>query len=132
MATSYKRIDSSAKTLQVLDYLMKQKDAQTAKDLAAASGLPMGTLMTHLVTLEDEGWIERIHEYYRIDNPAYIRRAPKGSGRTRPQTIRGRCSSCGNPDVSIAKRHPQPICGRCKNLQNGLTAGGKQRHAATG
>lgn len=70
--------------------------------------------------LTESGW---------VDNPAYIRRAPKGSGRTRPQTIRGRCEICGNPDVSIAKRHPVHTCGRCNNLNKGLTAGGKQPKA---
>ena len=64
--SSYKRIESSAKTLQVLDFIMKQKEAPTAKEISDGTGLPVGTLMTHLATLEDEGWIERIHEYYRL------------------------------------------------------------------
>jgi hypothetical protein len=62
-----------------------------------------------------------------VENPAYVRRAPKGSGRTRPQTIRGRCHDCGNPDVTIARRHPVPICGRCRNIRNGLTPGGRKQ-----
>ena len=77
--SSYKRIEASAKTLQVLDFLMRQKEPLTAKEISDGVGLPMGTLMTHLVTLEDEGWAERIHEYYRISMKPAIGWARKKS-----------------------------------------------------
>jgi DNA-binding IclR family transcriptional regulator len=45
---------------------MKQKGALTAKEISDGVREPIGTVMTHLVTLADEGWIERIHEFYRL------------------------------------------------------------------
>ena len=77
--SSYKRIESSVKTLQLLDYLMRQKDALTAKEIEAGFGMAMGTLMTHLKTLEDEGWIEPIREHYRISMKMAIGWARKKS-----------------------------------------------------
>lgn len=63
-----------------------------------------------VIQIESGEWIEN------------IRRQRRGFGRA---TRKGTCSKCGKTDISIAARHPFPICGVCRNISRGLTAGGR-------
>ena len=53
MAT-YQRINAVKVTVTILRYLAEQKQPVSGQDIAAAIGVPHGTVMCHLATLEDE------------------------------------------------------------------------------
>lgn len=63
---SYKRIGSSATTIQVLKFLAKQRGPVAGKAIATGLGLPYGTVMSHLATLEDEGLLEVTGETFDL------------------------------------------------------------------
>lgn len=64
--TTYKRIAASAKTLQVFEYIGTQRTPPTSQQIAAGVDLNQNTVMTHLATLEDAGWIEKLPSGYRM------------------------------------------------------------------
>lgn len=64
--STYKKIEAVRKAGEVLKYLSSQKDAVTGAELAKAVNLPMGTVMCHLVTLEELGFVQRIGDGYRL------------------------------------------------------------------
>lgn len=54
---SYKRIDSLTKALEIIEFLARQKEPVSGVDIAAAVGLPTGTVMCHLTTLQDKNFV---------------------------------------------------------------------------
>ncbi|MBI2354251.1 MAG: helix-turn-helix domain-containing protein [Deltaproteobacteria bacterium] len=66
MAQSYRRIESVTKTLEILEYLAAQKEPVSGPDIARAVGLPVGTIMCHVMTLEERNFIQRIGDRFRL------------------------------------------------------------------
>lgn len=66
MATTYRRIEAVAKTTQIIDYLAGVKDVATGPQIAQAVGMSVGTVMCHLATLEDAGYVTMIGGGYRL------------------------------------------------------------------
>lgn len=67
MATSsYKRIESVNKAAEILKFLGNQKTAVTGPDVAQAVGLPTATVMCHLVTLADAGFVRQVGDGWEI------------------------------------------------------------------
>lgn len=60
MAQSYRKIEAVTKTLEILEFLAKQREPINGPDIARAVGLPVGTVMCHLATLEDKNFIRRV------------------------------------------------------------------------
>lgn len=60
MAQSYRKIEAVTKTLEILEFLAKQREPVSGPDVARAVGLPVGTVMCHLATLEDKNFIRRV------------------------------------------------------------------------
>ena len=57
MTSGYKRIESVKTALAVLEHLSNRKDPIQARELGIALKLPYGTVMTHVATLEDLGYV---------------------------------------------------------------------------
>jgi DNA-binding IclR family transcriptional regulator len=64
--TTYKRIEAVKKAADILKYMGHRKEPVTGADVAQAIGIPVGTAMCHLVTLEDGGFVESIGDRYMI------------------------------------------------------------------
>lgn len=60
MAQTYRKIEAVRKAAEILDYVANAKDTVTGVDVAKAVNLPVGTVMCHLITLEDAGILMRI------------------------------------------------------------------------
>lgn len=64
--TTYRRIAAVATTADVLQFLSRQKEPVTGAAVAQGLGLPAGTVMCHLVTLEDAGFVRKIGDGYEL------------------------------------------------------------------
>lgn len=64
--STYKRIEAVKKTLEIIDYLGHQKEPVTGVDIAKAVSLQAGTVMCHLATLEDGGFVQQVGGAYRL------------------------------------------------------------------
>jgi DNA-binding IclR family transcriptional regulator len=64
--SSYKRIETVKKTTEVLEYLAGIKDAATGPQIAQGVGMQLGTVMCHLATLEDAGFVVSAGGGYRL------------------------------------------------------------------
>ena len=62
--TTYKRIEAVKKAGEILKYLANQKKAVNGPAIATAVNLPVGTVMCHLATLEDLGFVESIGDRF--------------------------------------------------------------------
>ncbi|MDD2319139.1 MAG: ArsR family transcriptional regulator [Geobacteraceae bacterium] len=65
--TTYRRIDAITKTTQIIDYLATVKaEAATGPQIAQAINMSVGTVMCHLATLEDAGYVTAVGGGYRL------------------------------------------------------------------
>lgn len=64
--STYKRIEAVAKATQIIDYLASVKDVTTGPQIAQAVGMSVGTVMCHIATLEDAGYVMSIGGGYRL------------------------------------------------------------------
>lgn len=64
--TTYRRIAAVKTTIGILRHLADQKSPVPGSELARAAGVPVGTAMCHLVTLEDAGLVQRIGEHWKL------------------------------------------------------------------
>lgn len=63
---TYRRIASVATAMGVLRWLAENGGAVSGADVAAGVGEAYPKVMCHLATLEDEGWVERVGEYWAL------------------------------------------------------------------
>jgi len=63
---TYKRIESIRKGNEILKYLGQMKEPASGPEIAAAVGLPTGTVMCYLATHEDAGFVQRIGDRYQV------------------------------------------------------------------
>lgn len=63
---SYKRIGAVATSISILRHMAEQREPAPGADIARAMNLPKGTVMCHLVTLEDDRMVRRIGEYWEL------------------------------------------------------------------
>jgi DNA-binding IclR family transcriptional regulator len=64
--SSYKRIESVKVAVSILRHLAKQQGPVSGQDVAKAVGVPPGTVMCHLATLEDEGMVRSVGGAYEM------------------------------------------------------------------
>ena len=57
MTQGYKRISAVKTTFEILEYLSDRSGPVSAKEIGAALRLPYGTVMSHVATLCDGGYI---------------------------------------------------------------------------
>jgi len=66
MATTYKRIEAVHKACEILAFLGRQKEPMSGQDIAKAVNMAQGTVMCHLATLEDNGFVQQVGGAWRI------------------------------------------------------------------
>lgn len=66
MGTTYKRIETVRKAGEILKHLAAEKEPAQAKNIAQAVSLPVGTVMCHLATLEDLGFVSSIGDRFKL------------------------------------------------------------------
>lgn len=64
--TTYKRIEAVRKAGEILKFLARVKEPAGGTEIAAAVGLPAGTVMCSLATLEDLGFVQGVGDRYRL------------------------------------------------------------------
>ncbi len=64
--TTYRRIAAAKTTIAILKILADQKGPVSGSEVARAVGVPVGTAMCHLVTLEDDRMVRRIGEHWEL------------------------------------------------------------------
>lgn len=64
--STYKRIAAVSTTIGILRHLAEQRGPVPGADVARATNLPVGTVMCHLVTLEESGFVQKIGEYWKL------------------------------------------------------------------
>jgi len=65
--TSYKRIEAVKAAIRILRFLAEQKQAVSGQEVARAVGVPHGTVMCHLATLEDEHLVRSVGGAWELD-----------------------------------------------------------------
>ena len=63
---SYRRIKSVELTISILKFMAQEIQPVSGKEISQAIGEPHGTIMCHLVTLEEGGFVKRVYERYEI------------------------------------------------------------------
>jgi DNA-binding IclR family transcriptional regulator len=66
MATTYKRIKSVQTTFEILEYLAECREPVTGSQVAEGCGLPFPTVMCHLASHQDKGYVQTIGDKYKI------------------------------------------------------------------
>lgn len=66
MSKSYKRIEAVRKAGEILKCLAHQKDPVSAPTIAQSVGLPAPTVMCHLITLEELGFVQGVGDRWRL------------------------------------------------------------------
>lgn len=66
MTASYKRISAVKTAFEILEHLSDQSGPATPKEIAIALRLPYGTVMSHIATLCDGGYVLREGSGVRI------------------------------------------------------------------
>lgn len=66
MATSYKRIKAVSTTLEILECLADSREPITGSQVAELTGVPFPTVMCHMATLQDGGYVQPAGDKYKI------------------------------------------------------------------
>ncbi|GFO61186.1 hypothetical protein GMST_35110 [Geomonas silvestris] len=66
MKTTYRRIEAVSKAIQILEFLATQKELATGPEIGRAVDIALGTVMCHLVTLEEAGFVQQVGGAYRL------------------------------------------------------------------
>jgi DNA-binding IclR family transcriptional regulator len=68
--TTYKRINSVTLTTKIIKFIGERTRAVSVKEITNALNEPHGTIMCHLATLEDAGFVRPVNGHYELG--AYI------------------------------------------------------------
>lgn len=63
---TYRRVESVGKALGVLRFLADQRGPVSGAEVSRAVSLPVGTVMCHLTTMEDERMVRRIGDHWEL------------------------------------------------------------------
>ncbi len=66
MGTTYRRIKSVNTAFEILEYLADQRELVTGAQVAADLNVPFPTVMCHLATALDRGYVQVVGEQYRL------------------------------------------------------------------
>jgi len=55
--TTYRRIEAVSKAIGILEFLATQKGPVTGSDIAKAVSLPVATVMSQIITLQDHNFV---------------------------------------------------------------------------
>ena len=60
MATTYRRIEAVSKAIAILEFLATQKNPATGPDIARAVDMPVATVMSQIITLQDHNFVRNL------------------------------------------------------------------------
>jgi DNA-binding IclR family transcriptional regulator len=63
---TYRRIEAVGKAIKIIQFLADQRGPVSGAEVSRAVALPVGTVMCHLVTLEDSRMVRRIGEHWEL------------------------------------------------------------------
>ena len=66
MGTTYRRIKAVTTTLVILEALAESREPITGSEIAGMTQVPFATVMCHMATLQDRGYVQVIGEKYRL------------------------------------------------------------------
>lgn len=66
MGSSYKRIAAVKTSMDILEYLSNQTRMVTGKEISEALNLPYGTVMSHIATLADGGYVSAVGDGLKV------------------------------------------------------------------
>ncbi|WP_321495603.1 helix-turn-helix domain-containing protein [uncultured Desulfobacter sp.] len=66
MGTTYRRIKAVDTTFEILEYLADQRGPVTGAQVAFDLKVPFPTVMCHLATAQDRGYVQVVGEQYRL------------------------------------------------------------------
>lgn len=64
--TTYRRIKSVQLTIRIMKFLARNIEPIAGNVIATGLNEPVGTIMCHLSTLEDDGFVKRTGEHYSL------------------------------------------------------------------
>lgn len=64
--STYKRIKSVELTIAILKFMAQEIQPVSGKEIAEALNEPLGTIMCHLATLEEGGFVRKVYDRYEI------------------------------------------------------------------
>lgn len=64
--TTYKRVKSVKLTLDILEFLSKQKEPVSGNTISEGVKLPYGTTMCYLATLGDRNCVNMVDEFFEL------------------------------------------------------------------
>lgn len=64
---SYKRVAAVSTAINVLKHLAEQREPVSGQQIAEALGAPYGTVMCHLVTLNEHRFVRQIGDAWELD-----------------------------------------------------------------
>jgi len=77
--STYRRIAAVELTTRILNTLADQRQPASGKTIAGAVGEAHGTVMCHLVTLEDAGYVQRVGDHFELGTKLALHWARKKS-----------------------------------------------------
>ncbi len=63
---SYKRIEAVRKAGEILKFLANEKEPVSGQEIARAVNIPVGTVMCHMITLEELGFVVSVGERFNL------------------------------------------------------------------
>lgn len=66
MDKSYKRIKAVETTLKIMEHLAECREPVTGSQVAEGTGFPFPTVMCHLATQQDQGYVQAVGDKFRI------------------------------------------------------------------
>lgn len=64
--TTYRRIEALRMTDAILHFLQDQRAPVSGQEISRALDAPHATVMCHLATLGDMGWVQTVGGYYEL------------------------------------------------------------------
>ncbi len=63
---TYKRIEAVRKAGEILKFLANEKEPVSGQEIARAVNIPAGTVMCHMITLEELGFVVSVGERFNL------------------------------------------------------------------
>jgi len=63
---TYRRIEAVGKAIRILRFLSDQRGPASGVEVSRAVGLPVGTAMCHLETLENDRMVRKVGEHWEL------------------------------------------------------------------
>ena len=70
--STYKRIKSVELTIAILKFMAQEIQPVSGKEIAEALNEPHGTIMCHLATLEEGGFVRKVYDRYEKIGRAHV------------------------------------------------------------